>query len=257
MRWLKKLRQHNLNQFQVDPDYAEDYDEEYEDDYEGEDYDEGGYDGGEYEDDYEGEYEGDYEEEYEGDYDGQENEGGDEDYYDYDYEEKKSEDAVDEGSEDYDEDYEYDGEDAVGEEKVEHKEEEIETKKNEESGRTHEEASGTEDKGETVSTTETLPDLTVGSSTEKTDDLNQSEEEEERAAATIDVDEVDDVIEDYYEAAYDELAEDGSGLDIENSFGSEESESDIGGFTDPNQSEDKEQIITDDEDMIDGSGEEM
>ena len=84
--------------------------------------------------------------------------------------------------------------------------------------------------------------------------MTQSGEQE--IEATIDVDEVDDVIEDYFEAAYDELAEDGSGV-TEDSFGSEESES----LNTESQHEDKKQnevdIITDDEDFTDGSGEEM
>ena len=86
--------------------------------------------------------------------------------------------------------------------------------------------------------------------------MTQSGEQE--IEATIDVDEVDDVIEDYFEAAYDELAEDGSGV-TEDSFGSEESESES--LNTESQHEDKKQnevdIITDDEDFTDGSGEEM
>ena len=223
-----------LFQVSQDEDYPNDYGEEYE----GEDYEEG-----EYEDDYGGDYEGDYDEEYEGDYDEQESEGGDEDYYDYDYEENKSEDAEDEGSDDYS-DYDYDDEDAVNEEDLTESETEVVDIGS---------SSSSSGNGETSDTAGQVEPL---DGTEKTPEVKLTQSGEQEIEATIDVDEVDDVIEDYFEAAYDELAEDGSGV-TEDSFGSEESES----LNTESQHEDKKQnevdIITDDEDFTDGSGEEM
>ena len=225
-----------LFQVSQDEDYPNDYGEEYE----GEDYEEG-----EYEDDYGGDYEGDYDEEYEGDYDEQESEGGDEDYYDYDYEENKSEDAEDEGSDDYS-DYDYDDEDAVNEEDLTESETEVVDIGS---------SSSSSGNGETSDTAGQVEPL---DGTEKTPEVKLTQSGEQEIEATIDVDEVDDVIEDYFEAAYDELAEDGSGV-TEDSFGSEESESES--LNTESQHEDKKQnevdIITDDEDFTDGSGEEM
>ena len=225
-----------LFQVSQDEDYPNDYGEEYE----GEDYEEG-----EYEDDYGGDYEGDYDEEYEGDYDEQESEGGDEDYYDYDYEENKSEDAEDEGSDDYS-DYDYDDEDAVNEEDLTESETEVVDIGS---------SSSSSGNGETSDTAGQVEPL---DGTEKTPEVKLTQSGEQEIEATIDVDEVDDVIEDYFEAAYDELAEDGSSA-TEDSFGSEESESES--LNTESQHEDKKQnevdIITDDEDFTDGSGEEM
>ena len=80
--------------------------------------------------------------------------------------------------------------------------------------------------------------------------------EEDILGETIDVDRQDDIVEDYFEAAYDELAEDGSANHEDvNSFDSVESES----FAGRNDLEDKRPsgVISDDEDLVDGSGDEL
>ena len=101
-------------------------------------------------------------------------------------------------------------------------------------------------------------DLHVPSSTGETHadatgepaDIKLEQFEEDILGETIDVDRQDDIVEDYFEAAYDELAEDGSANHEDvNSFDSVESES----FASRNDLEDKRPsgVISDDEEDVD------